>query len=86
MADQDERQHRPRDRALVERVRLVRESELKLTEHEDDADARDRAADARDRTADQRDHRTDERDRALEPGCHATIAAIIICDLHRSMA
>lgn len=41
--DQDERQHRPRDRALVERVRLVRESELKLTEREDDADARDRA-------------------------------------------
>ncbi|MFC4117937.1 hypothetical protein [Nonomuraea zeae] len=46
MADQDERQHCPRDRALVERVRLVRESELKLTEREDDADARDRAADA----------------------------------------
>jgi hypothetical protein len=29
-------------------VRLVRESELKLTERENDADARDRAADARD--------------------------------------
>ena len=42
MADQDERQHRLRDRALVERVRLVREPELKLTEREDDADARDR--------------------------------------------
>lgn len=42
MADQDERQHRPRGRALVEGVRLVRESELKLTGREDHADARDR--------------------------------------------
>jgi hypothetical protein len=53
VADQDERQHRPRDRALVERAPGPR-AELKLTEREDDADARDRAADTRDRTADQR--------------------------------
>ncbi|MEU4411297.1 hypothetical protein AB0F88_42910 [Streptosporangium sp. NPDC023963] len=76
MAEQDEQQHRPRDRALKERVRLVRDSALKLTEYEDDADARDRAANARNRTADQRDHRADERDRALEPDC-GDIAAML---------